>query len=1263
MELTGTAPTLTTNSFVLCELVSLQWHVFGLAPVTDSIKKKTSSKKVTQSGLVRTEDAALRVYLQRLHQRNAVCVLTEDPKEDSTKVWVFIVNNMQSTIPAEPPTGVYETSTGSWTDKAQILDKFIQKRFFAALASVLSNKLIAQEEFILTEDGYFKPNDAKFIFRCPSLTRLNHVEIYLEETFPTPAFQLHFRLFESSHLLTVSVNVVKRDDSLSEDDELGDSRCSWERLVGLPSQKDHSVVDVWHSKDGLVPRIIAETKHKDVVPWFRAVSKRRHKRRLSENDDNGKEDEVTKDDNEEDADEEDDDNNQETEVEADELLRRPVTSGVSKAQRKRDRADSTETVESFVPVSPDIHVNSPHAAGSIVRMTLPRDDRLLLHVDSEVKRFKRRRKVHKVMMGKESAYSLMLGLINLNGTAPGVKIVPCNGKKRTIPDSVQLMSMTKTSCTKLESLSTKPRKDTKPLSVAVSLVESLSHDEQQEVLDGRPVKKHPLLQALQDYVDEETRITEKRYSASVSAKAKFVPNAETYIPPGHRATVGRLSINCATAEQLRRRLHSDRFKYWKSEYTNMQYSKNGRQAQKEQQRRLLLDFDEDAFKAQASQILSKKWRSADHVKVIDGEILLGIQMSASDAIVTWRQEPDGIKMWSAHTSFRASAASASVKNDIVNCVQPYIQNLVVLLKKEDTNEIEVQKATRDRRWMIFEDFMQAPTTPIDTKQIECVIVDEPKVCVSTLESIYHVEPAIISEYLLRDLHPVAAPKLLDYVIVCPQSQSQWLASLALSYVTCFRSMYGQCHLGDFAPIELSQVEGNHYTNVDAANGVILVNCAESMLDPFANFRAAGMLLNPILSSRAVKRKQAFSRSAAASVVYVVSPFRRSDIKHKMWALGAFSSGLFGTHDIAKVSQWRLSVTIEMLFLDDLYEVDVNPSPFVLMPNCFSLYDRVYENLALKPCDSVVGTSGRSRFICERLYHLADWRVETPTVDSADQTKQPFVYGGYLLSQDGKWIACSCTDAVGSILETSMIAVKEGENGQGLEDALMETVQKMVEFSLLFGEKSVLVITRLTGLAGASCLDDKEQIAWKHLRSNRITEMISLMYKPLLSRILLVQLTAASSEEVQLRENPSSTVLYASDNIGFAVISPQENTTACDSSRAVYYTGSDAWKSTTNIHGQHSLSHTREARILKVALVLVLFNDISNAEIKDVQESIPSSAMIIILRDFHALSYLTMHPITMERQSPLPHHLAAISKIGRELQVLETQLTTDPLQLR
>ncbi|KAI9921908.1 hypothetical protein PsorP6_001295 [Peronosclerospora sorghi] len=51
--------------------------------------------------------------------------------------------------------------------------------------------------------------------RCASFTDLSHKHMYLDEKFPTPAFQLSFALIEPSHLLTVAVAIFKTEGGIS----------------------------------------------------------------------------------------------------------------------------------------------------------------------------------------------------------------------------------------------------------------------------------------------------------------------------------------------------------------------------------------------------------------------------------------------------------------------------------------------------------------------------------------------------------------------------------------------------------------------------------------------------------------------------------------------------------------------------------------------------------------------------------------------------------------------------------------------------------------------------------------------------------------------------------------------------------------------------------------------------------------------------------------------------------------------------------------
>ncbi|KAI9911661.1 hypothetical protein PsorP6_009301 [Peronosclerospora sorghi] len=178
----------------------------------------TSKSKKPSTLPSRVETTALTVYLQLLHQRNAICSLVDafsanDPA--SVNLWVFIVNGVQSGVPVEPPTCVLETQTGSWTRLDGSLSCTIQTHLFSTLSSILTCQLPSQDEFKRTKDEFFALNAANFMARYASFTDLSHKHIYLDETVPTPTFELSFAHIEPSHLLTVAVAIVKTEGGIS----------------------------------------------------------------------------------------------------------------------------------------------------------------------------------------------------------------------------------------------------------------------------------------------------------------------------------------------------------------------------------------------------------------------------------------------------------------------------------------------------------------------------------------------------------------------------------------------------------------------------------------------------------------------------------------------------------------------------------------------------------------------------------------------------------------------------------------------------------------------------------------------------------------------------------------------------------------------------------------------------------------------------------------------------------------------------------------
>lgn len=1233
-----------------CELAALEWRVYG-ADTASSLEAGAHELALSDSN---EEQDALHALFQRLLQQKLLTVREADDGDDcgAAHVWLFVVNNGSSQdFPTADTLGdVIEVSSGTWTHtQQQPLDAALEARLFRALHALLARKLLLNSEFVL-EDAFFQPNDAKFVYRSPSLSQLNHFDIYLDEDLPCPAFQLHFQLLVPSQLVCVSVTMLMQDKSVL-CSELGDPKSSWQRLLGLPCASDHSMVDVWHLDNGLAPRIIAETRYSDVFPRFRSVTKRKHKRKSDDNGDANDGDDVKKaEENDDEGEEEDDDAAHDAEGDGDELTRR-TTPG--KKKRKKISTDPAENDESVVPVSPDTHVNTPDATGPIVLVTFPHDavDNAL-HYDPQVSHFKRKRNPLKTK--KNADLALVFGSATGAGggrrpslradTAPRRSSVTEHANfakaNAAAAPALSLLQARRNSLLGSGPAAAAPRAEVKPtLSVAVSLVASLSHDEQHEALDGRPSKTHPLLEALQNYVEAEISDgVAERTRRVLSTKHRLLPTAEGYESTGSRQPPMLLGVNTATSERLRNNLLADKFKTWISDYSPHQFLKQNKQLRKERQRKVLLEFDEAKLLEYSREKAVSMAKGQSLFKSRDEEIALGVQMAASDALVAWRDVPRVHNRWSQHKKAGTRVATKREKQDLADRVTPHLLSLRSYLKK-GWNFTE--------SWLSFSEFAKQTKDGDDRVGNGRSQPEPPKFCVSTVEAGFYVEPPLISEYLLRGFHPVAAPKPVDYAIVCPHSPSEWLGTLALSYLTCFRSMYAQCHMGDHAAIDLAQVEATSDVSVDASNALLLVECASSAYDAFATYRAAGGLLQPVLSN-GVKKKQAFSRSAVANVIYLVVPFRRQDVKHKTWALGSFSRGLFGSTSLADVS-WKGSVTIELLYLEDLFEVGLNPNPFALMPSCFGLYDRVFENVSLKPAEIdqalalTVLQAGKTRYVSERLYHLAD-------ASSPDEGAVSRIYGGYAISEDRKWIACSCADAVGSVLETYMIRLDSGV--AALEVAFLEIMAKWLHFLALFGEKAMLVICRLSD--SNDPLDENELSAWQNLSVKRSEKFVPAQFVPLVADIKVVQVSFMPYGSVQLREDDSS-MLYSTDTSGYLVVSPNESVSE-GGRGACYATGGSC------NFGSSSFPRSqvgKEAAVVNVSIVL----DQLIPTVESEQGALSTDDVHKILRDFHALSYLTMHPITTERASPLPLHLAAVDKLSQDTSLLNQQLQTDPLQFR
>ncbi|TMW61949.1 hypothetical protein Poli38472_009442 [Pythium oligandrum] len=1244
-----------TNVFELGEIKLLQWRTYAVRQADGKLSQRSDagmSGEWTESEQIVTSPEGVDAFgglAQFIKQQNALYAWEKSvsSEEPFYRLWVFSVNESQR-LPADDTVShdTLDVESGEWTVSSQEqLAPRIQSHLFRALNLFTTKQLVIRGEFHL-ERECFVPNDAKFVYHCPSLTKINHFDIYLNEEFPTPAFQIHFQLLQPSVLLCMNVEMMSFDLGDQVDSELGDAVSSWQRLMGLPGTNDHSMVDVWHLDEGLAPRIVSETKHADVYPRFRAMARRSKRRKGEDGEDAGDGDESGKntDDNDDEGDDDDDGAN-----DGDDSAPRRSTS--SKKKRKKPAADVAENDESITPISPDTHINTPEASGPIVRITFPHGRDSSLHSDPDVHHYKRRRRRTKHSQDTLSQHSRLSLTFTSNSASESYSKLPQPSSStpkellRRLSGSVRHVETNGFTSDAQSSGSKKT--DAKPaLSLAVSLVASLTQDEKQEALDTKPVKTHPLLEAMSAYVEKE--MLPARSVPSGNDFVRAVPNDPSLSPTLTNKSISRGS---GSVEQFRSAFQSDRFKKWIIAYYPRDYRRSKRYQRREHERRLLLDFDQDKLEQYNQTLAFKTAHMESRWRIRDDEIRLGVHLAALDALTPWRHTSgDSTTRWKA---FYANAKRPLDNQDssmLRRRLLPYFQLVQGSIKGKideavvgDDDEVgEIREP-----WMGLEDYVIKRLRWQDqggSAGTARTIGSEPLLCASTVDSVIDVDASMISEFQLRGFNPVPGPKPVDYVIVCPQTPSEWLGTLTLSYLTSFRSTYTQCAMGDQVPVDISRVQGTVDVSVDTTSGVLLVGCAMSSDDAFAPYRQAGELLRPVIS-QGVKRTQAFARSAVANVVYLVAPFRRSDMKHKTWLLGAFARGLFG-EDTANSFDWLQSITVELLYLEDLYEVVVDTNPYALVPAAFALYNRVSEQVNLKPIDRPAGddhapeapATGKSRYLSERVYHLAEKKSDESS-ENAVAAPSSRIHVGYAVSGDKRWVVSSYADAVGSVLETKMIELHDSD----LKNALLRMVTYGLEFAALFGASATLVVTRF-GNTNETVVDD-EMLAWQRLQEDAVYHETRGRYTSLVPRILVAHASFLSQDQVQVGAVAETTVIHREQD-GVLVMPRDDSASRRERSRV----SGAAWLNATD-----TAVHT--------GTVLIRMQILETMSAANTPASTAPDDLDAILSEFWELSFLTMHPVTLSRHSPLPLHLAAVDTMKSELSQLEMQLTTDPWTLR
>jgi hypothetical protein len=824
---------------------------------------------------------------------------------------------------------------------------------------------------------------------------------------------------------------------------------------------------------------------------------------------------------------------------------------------------------------------------------------------------------------------------------------------------------------------------------------------------------HPVLKALAAEVDKDMtnfghgNAKENQAITASKAECNVVSNASMYLSSNSTVPEYKYLTRSIIEQVSRQHLLSDQLQQKLDIYSKdlTWYGptiKNGLDAHKSQQnqQRLLLSFE--------PQQLLADHPLEDRKNVIrDEEIEIGLKLSAKDALVQSCRGKESCSRIATRTWLMeevigkrpTEAALESDRNRLAGRILSYIDMISSYLQAKGHKKFK--ELTFGRKWLTLAQY--AAVVSNDAGNMVEKSHAPPDLSISNTDSCFSVPACYVSEWIYRDFHPVSAPKPVDYVVICPSSPKEWLGSLTLSYVQAFKSMYTQCRLGDQLPIELKHLVNNPSVQIgDSTHGLMLVNCSTSQDDTFQTYRKAGEMLRSLIGPNA-KKNQAFGRCAIANVIYLVAPFRRGDVKHEMWIRGAVARGLgfdLNSKDIGSTG-WQGSIVFEIIFLDELYRVGLTASSlggFALMGDCMALYDKVYEKINLQPCSNTtvnntntLTENDRARFICERIFHLANGEtthskdgedIEPGEEQSNKNNSSIQAHVGYTISTDGRWLLICFADRLGSVLESHIIDLHDGNTQEDIEigwnKGFLFAWERILSFYALFGEKGVLILSKKEEIT------QKEQETWSNLAEKTFGEKdldpnLS-KYASLIHQFCLVEVIALRTvvERPQLSNHCASQrvqIRYQEDGLRQTrITTPMQSLHGREPVRKSFIVfpmdANSKVRSGMIVTTPHEkLPGTRVTAMLntrcfggyckkreELTFRVDCIKTFGPKEEKEEEEETKVKwTMKELLENFVDLSWLTIHPVTLERASPWPLHLATVQVMETNVNVLGQQL--------
>lgn len=1112
----------------------------------------------------------------------------------------------------------------------------------ACIPRIQKTNRFSLEDFCVVPTPQLTFEHRRFVRHHVFQTEVYHTDSNL----PLPVFRFHFQLVHFDHATQIQMNVemgVRQLEATDKDDEnqersfdaLGNPKSAWLRLMGLPTASKPEIVDVWHH-DGILPaRIIAQTKFAGVYPQVHIQSRSEYRCEL---DDKGcKEDRIlftTMQESDSDNTDEEKDSlgaNEEDGREVEELNLDTKNRSSTLRKQKRGTGNGTKsaTNEIYHPTTPDIHVNSPSSNASLVVLSLVDDDeepkqQPVPALDVNFFRKKRSASFQREPV-RNTAHNGMTTDSGIHLASP----IACQGAPYAISPEQE----------KCKALFSTSKKERDPLLTALAI------RAQSELV--------PIPSRLCS--NPEDRLKPRRYR---DTEMDNILIHSKCLHLTHSSKISRAFLSYGPQPGIKRRY-----------------------LEKEQKRIVQLSFErntENMLRSMEEYKLTN-WKATNEETARSWLLTLGLHFACTESLIGWDQSPNAINCWQTISasslgsygdtkSMRLTAMGSREKRIWSDRLSCYISEYQTSLASSCSDDEKEEGAATSTSWMSLPQYFTLSSKSSETTKNTIHDLAPPTFTFANATKTFELPVYAIADWNLRDLYPVSVPKHVKYAIVCPHSHSEWLATLTLSYIASLKQQYINAHLGTQKGIDMTTLHGDLTVSIDHGNSLLLVNSSPTTSDPFESFRVAATKLHKLL--RPVEQQVSLKDTSMSNVIYIVAPFRRGDIKHKYWLLGSFGYGLWtgnsglcyeqSPQQLVNSILWKESVTIELVYLEDLYETCIEANPFFTLPACFGLFDRISESVQLASMSDPTPTKCPTRFITERLYHLGR---------HSDDEIPVVVYGAYAYASTGA-LLCSCVDPLGSVCEVFAITTVSDQVESMKIARMRQAVEKWLHFFALFGKKGSLIITYFHEQYTSIEDTEEERQLWTELFGSGANLPPSLSLE-----FVLIDLIGISRSQIQLcdrfekktscselnQKDCSASfawnVVMAEDSIrGYLVLSSTEPAHHHGSHSILARSAAAGDQGSTRFERMQDCLDYREDIILEMRVQMQFAADEigSKGEKKEEKKAL-SKKMCCVVRDFASLSYMTMHPLTLVRQSPFPLHVAALDKLKREMITLERQI--------